>query len=751
MNHSIFKKRLSAAGLAFCLCVPALFPLSAAAAADLTGDGSAGNPYQISTAADLSAFSDIVNSGNHSANAVLTADISLDSGWNPIGGTDAGSAYTGLFNGNSYTISLAQSGDGFEGLFAYNSGTVQNVTVTGQVTGTEYAAGIAAINRGTIQNCTNTAAITVTGETAFGGGITAVNYGTVSDSSNSGSISAQASGSCVGGIAGSAADGTITRTSNSGQISIQPSAVNADYAEGSAGGIVGLNYKAAVSTSWNSGEITNQDASGYTGGIAGLNNGTIKNTYNTATITGSYYSGGIAGYLFLNEEAGTASIHNTLNLGTVTSNESGYGAVCGANSNGTIYDNYYKEGTALAGTGTTDNNGATAQTDDVIKSGATTYMLNGSQVINCVWYQNLTEASYPSFNSDDGIVYRYTTEDGNVKYTNESEQHKDHSFNEEGVCTICGYHSVKLKGHSLTLDGEIGVNYYYYIDPMYYQDDSYEIQAEFTVAGRTVTDEFDLNSVISTGNEDASQAYGFQLYERSDEMMQSITASLNIYQGDELKVSLKSDGYKTYDYLQEIVSNTDGNYSDDLCTLAESLATYDYYANEYYKHFDSYEPAITPLALGAVTSDMLSSYTQSTGDQSDYAVKHVGSSLQLIEALKMNFFATIDDSIDPANLYMGYKIHGSADDYTYVKTDKYGTYYRGLTNKVPSSDLNVIWDVAYFTKDADDTYQQVSAIKTAGPFSYVESKLRTSDNDSLKNLIRALYLYYDASATYFNQ
>lgn len=44
------------------------------------GDGTANNPYQIGTAAELYWFADYVNNGNTSANAVLTGNITVNTG-----------------------------------------------------------------------------------------------------------------------------------------------------------------------------------------------------------------------------------------------------------------------------------------------------------------------------------------------------------------------------------------------------------------------------------------------------------------------------------------------------------------------------------------------------------------------------------------------------------------------------------------------------------------------------------------------
>ena len=132
--------------------------LIAGASATLQGTGTAEDPYKISSADDLKAFAEIVNSGKTDACAELTDDIDLDCNdtnpWTPIGGYIF--AYTGTFNGNGHTIDglYCSDSDGCVGLFGYvgDGGTVKNFTVIGTVSGAT-AGGVCGWNTGTITNC----------------------------------------------------------------------------------------------------------------------------------------------------------------------------------------------------------------------------------------------------------------------------------------------------------------------------------------------------------------------------------------------------------------------------------------------------------------------------------------------------------------------------------------------------------------------------------------------------------------------
>lgn len=746
-----FYRTGTAALLSFTLLLPALSGFSVQAAdGAMTGDGTAESPYIIEDQTDLMKFVSIVNEGRYDASGKLASDISVTGSWTPIGGTDPDTAYTGLFDGNSHTVTFTGLASGEnQGLFAYSSGTIRNVTVEGSFTAEDYAGGISAVNYGKIINCTNEADIAVTAPVSFAGGIAGVNIGTIEKSRNTGAISSSASGANVGGIAGAAREGRIADCSSTGRIVLEPEDSDADYTEGCAGGIAGLNYKALIERSGNYGTVSGKDANGYSGGITGLNNGSITDCINGAEIEGAFYAGGIAGYNFLNEDAGNADIHNALNHGNISANNTGYGAVCGVNSGGTVYDNYYLDTTAAAGVGADDNNGTTPVTAAALAGGEITYRLNGNQSSAPVWYQTLSEDSFPVLDSSRKVVYIQNT-DGNIVYTNEY-THTDHTFNDQGICTGCGYHSASLFGHSLTLDGAIGLNYYYYIDPIYYQDGSYTITASFTVNGRTETDTFDPGSVLATGNSAQPQVYGFQLYLNSDEMTSPVSARLEITKNDEAVVTLSDEkSFYAYDYLKELYSDENHIYTKELQDLAQALAAHDYYANEYFRYRPSYEPEIPRLPLDSVTQETLAAYKQTVEDQGDYPAKHYALSVQFLTRHILYLYISSEEPLDTERLYMGYRADGSADTYTYVQAQKYGSYYRGATEKIPASELDTMWNFAFFLKEDDGTYRQITPVKTAGALSYVASALRTGTNEDIKQLAQAMYLYHQAAKTYFD-
>ena len=74
MNKNILRFLLSAVLLMCCMVA------NAAGTKPSKGNGSTGDPYQIATKEHLLWFADYVNQGNRTACAILTADITVNTG-----------------------------------------------------------------------------------------------------------------------------------------------------------------------------------------------------------------------------------------------------------------------------------------------------------------------------------------------------------------------------------------------------------------------------------------------------------------------------------------------------------------------------------------------------------------------------------------------------------------------------------------------------------------------------------------------
>lgn len=172
------------------------------ATAPLFGDGSSGNPYQISTWQNLYWISQ--NSSMWGQYFIQTANINLADAspaintWNSnldgsIGNTSTN--FTGSYNGQSYTILglyINRPSTDYVGLFGYtnSASSISNVAlVSGSVIGHSYVGTLVGANIGgtsTINNCYNTG--TVSGYSEVGGLVGQKYNCTITSSYNSGTI-----------------------------------------------------------------------------------------------------------------------------------------------------------------------------------------------------------------------------------------------------------------------------------------------------------------------------------------------------------------------------------------------------------------------------------------------------------------------------------------------------------------------------------------------------------------------------------
>ena len=181
------------------------FPISAADSGYSAyggGDGSGGNPYQISSCFGLGAISR--NADSLSKHYVLESDLDCSSAGNSVMIGDAGDPFSGVFDGNGHKITIAITATTNDaGLFTNVSGgtgTVENLWVAGTVDGGSYdnVGGVVGYLQGTITNVKSTVTVTGTGD-AYGGLAGNTFAAAIYNSYFSGSVSG---GSNVGGVAG---------------------------------------------------------------------------------------------------------------------------------------------------------------------------------------------------------------------------------------------------------------------------------------------------------------------------------------------------------------------------------------------------------------------------------------------------------------------------------------------------------------------------------------------------------------------
>ena len=265
-----------------------------------TDDGQ-GN-YTVTSAEGLKNIAKLVNEEwKLGINITLTADIDLKGiDWTPIG-KDDNKAYTGTFNGGGHTITgLTVTGsDQYVGLFGHigSGGTVKDVTLEEVKIESNNdmsdVGGVAGWNSGTLENCSVSGSVS---GTTFAGGVVGSQWGGSITGCNS---SATVKGVIfAGGIAGETNSGaSLTGCYATGDVTVENDGTNNSHA----GGVVGYNGGGTLTACYATGNVTGTGTgtgSCYVGGVTGDNaSGTLTACYHaTGTVSGpDGATGGVTG------------------------------------------------------------------------------------------------------------------------------------------------------------------------------------------------------------------------------------------------------------------------------------------------------------------------------------------------------------------------------------------------------------------------------------------------------------------------
>ncbi|MDR2383008.1 MAG: InlB B-repeat-containing protein [Prevotellaceae bacterium] len=266
--------------------------------AQLDGDGSESNPIKINNATDLGHMRDYCGETYAGKHFRLTDNFTVLSTWQASIGT-SDNRFKGHFHGGCYTITfnLNNLNNNYAGLFGYNEGTIDSLSIEGTVKGGQYAGGLVAYNTGAITFCH--ANVTVEGNSlsyaAHVGGLVGYNGGTIQSSSAEGNVTSSGSSAAYSG-------GLVGHNHNNGVI-------KNCYAK--KGDINALAYGG--------------NTTAYSGGLVGhLHSGSVINSYSTkkpsAYSGNSTYTGAIAGY---NTEGDISNCYFNINAAPAVGNNNG--------------------------------------------------------------------------------------------------------------------------------------------------------------------------------------------------------------------------------------------------------------------------------------------------------------------------------------------------------------------------------------------------------------------------------------------
>ena len=486
------------------------------------------------------------------------------------------------------------------------------------------------------------------------------------------------------------------------------------------GGVCG-NNAGTITNCYNAGNLTAIESSATIGGICGYNNGgTVTNCYNTGTVTatGSVASvGGVCG-------CSTAPISNCYNIGTVTatSSDADISGICGYNF-GPIKNCYYLADTEDENGGKTTAQFASGEVAYLLSQGCT--VGEGEDAVTysgSVWSQNLATENYPVLNGK--TVYQVDSYEGCIGnpgnstkvYSNTNAPiYVEHNYSSKGTCTICGAFKngigEHLDGYSLSLDGNIGVNFFMELDKSVIADENAYMKFRLP-NGKT--------SVVLVG--DAKQQtvggttyYVFSCEVAAKEINETITAQIitsdkkgEIYE------------YSVADYIQYIRDNPT-EFDEKTLSLVNAMAGYGDYAKAYFNN----ENLDANTEMDAVTADTLASFDKQISGDLPEGITYYGSSLLLESNTTMRHYFKVAEGTDVSAL----SFSGSKGNYYYIDIPNISAEKLGTIQNVTIGNCTISYS----------------------PMSYAYAVLSSKNtSESLKNLVKSLYLYEQAAEAYKN-
>ena len=278
----------------------------------LNGKGTEEKPYLISSELDFVSFVELTQQGID----FIDKNIKLVDSFTLTDGNIMVEIFAGTFDGNGKTISgLAIQNDSDKtGLFKVlsSTGKIMNLTLEGEITGTNKIGAFVGESAGIIQNCVNNA--TINGDGRRGGIVGYATAGLIEGCINNGDLNVRTSGWNVGGILGEG-NAQIIDSTNNGTVYGKSTHIAGIVGSTTSNVIDCLNKGDVIGASWGAGGIA-----GYVGNVDSI----ISGCENLASVNGAGQLGGIVG-----KAMGT--VEYCINRGSVNGTSEQLGGIVGVN------------------------------------------------------------------------------------------------------------------------------------------------------------------------------------------------------------------------------------------------------------------------------------------------------------------------------------------------------------------------------------------------------------------------------------
>ena len=532
------------------------------------------------------------------------------------------------------------------------------------------------------------------------------------------------------------------------------------------GGVCGYN-SSTITNCYNKGVVdgTADGASSF-GGVCGCNLGILTNCYNTGIVSGQLFVGGVSGN-------NNGTITNCYNTGIVKG-QSFVGGVSGNNSR-TITNCYY-DSTIYTGVAIGENLETTTKvegkTTDEFKTGEVAYLLQLDQSDE-VWGQTIGTDTYPTLGG--AKVYKNATYKGcegkpgesvSYEYSNkEKNTYGDHpDADNDGRCDNCSAIidgiGAKLAGYSLSLTGNIGVNFYMELSNDVVNDES--AYMNFTLPNGTTSKVY-----VSGTHEDGSTAttdttvkngvtyYVFTCEVAAKEMTSDIKAQM-IGNNGEKKGTVYTYTVKEYaDYILSHMSAEESDISKATIQLVKGMLNYGGAAQKYFG-YKTDKLASDGLTLTGTVFNDTSIINNITNEANKASVTCANAKVTFKSAyLSLNSTTDLcvsvqfaDDVTVKEDMFAIWcnTDQISKDQYEVTKVNEENCYKITL-HGVKASQLNEKY--AFYVELSDTEYAELAYGTNSYAYTVMSSACDNINNiESLREVVKALYAYGSCAQEY---
>ena len=537
------------------------------------------------------------------------------------------------------------------------------------------------------------------------------------------------------------------------------------------GGVCGRN-DGTITNCYNAGNLTAIESAATIGGICGYNGGTIANCYNTGTVTatGSVASvGGVCGY-------SASPISNCYNIGTVTAtgSDADISGICGYNF-GPVTNCYYLADTEDENGGKTTAQFASGEVAYLLSQGCTICTIDEVTYDGTIWGQTIGTDNYPTLGG--AKVYKNAIYNGcegkpgepvSYEYSNtEKNTYGDHpDADNDGKCDDCGQYidgiGAKLAGYSLSLTGNIGVNFYMELADDIVNDES--AYMNFTLPNGTTskvyvsgTHEDGSTATTDTTVKDGVTYYVFTCEVAAKEMTSDIKAQMIGNNGEKTG---KVYTYTVKEYADYILSHTSAegsNYGSATVQLVKGMLNYGGAAQKYFGYktdqlasdglaltepvFD--DTSIINFIKGEANKASIINYSDPDKVTFKSAYLSLNSTTDLCVYVQFAEDVTVQEDMFAIRLGSN---EISKNQYEVTKVNE-GDCYKITLHGIKASQLQKQYEFEVNLSDAEQAVLKYGA--TSYAYTVMSSACDNIDNiESLREVVKALYAYGSCAQGY---